>query len=108
MSEIGVICRSQLDRLQQISLLSASETLFRHCLSIAESFVQNWSRFPVDLEYRNIEEIHTLLDSREDETPCEELNAFSFDELKNDYDQLCCIDRIVIEVLKSVGGWDDD
>lgn len=97
-----------MDRLQQVSLLSASETLFRHCLSIAESFVQNWSRFPVDLEYRNIEEVYTLLDSREDETPCEELNAFSFDVLKNDYDELCCINRIVIEVLKSVGGCEDD
>ena len=64
--------------------------------------MHNWSKFPAKLDAANIETIFALLESREDETPCEELNEFSFDALRNAFDELCCVDRIVVDVLKSV------
>lgn len=105
----GLMARDRVDRFQQASLLSASETIFRYCLSIAECFIHNWSRFPAVLNSDNVETVYALLESREDETPCEELNEFSFDVLRCAFDDLCCVDRIVVDVLKSVGDdYEDD
>lgn len=70
--------------------------------------MHNWSKFPVVLESANVETIFALLESREDDTPCEELNEFSFDVLRSAFDELCCVDRIVVDVLKSVGDDCDD
>lgn len=90
--------RKYIDRYEEISLLSASEMIFRHCMSIAESFIQNWLYFPVSLQKENCNEIAVLL------SQTTQLNStqFSFsllEELLLDYQ---CIKQVLIEIMRFV------
>ena len=90
--------RKYIDRYEEISLLSASEMIFRHCMSIAESFIKNWLYFPISLQKENCSEIAVLL------SQTTQLNAtqFSFsllEELLLDYQ---CIKQVLIEIMRFV------
>ena len=56
--------RKKCDRYSQISLLSTSEFTFRFYLSIAETFVKIWMKFPIPLIASNVELVSDLLNSK--------------------------------------------
>lgn len=93
-------CSGYFDMFENISLLSASETIFRHCLSIAEIFVQNWIYFPIAITEENVEQVSAILSQSHSEVTT---SAFSIELLEDSFLDYKCIMQIIIEVMHDVG-----
>lgn len=93
--------RKKCDRYSQISLLSTSEFTFRFYLSIAETFVKIWMKFPIPLIASNVESISDLLNSKNpaDSDSCKE---FSLSLLKETEEALVCVNSVVVEIIRFV------
>ena len=90
---------SYLDLVENFSLLSASDTIFRHCLSIAELFVQNWIYFPVAITEENVQTVYSPLSHSHSEVVP---NTFSFALLEESFFDYKCIMQVLIEIMRYV------
>ena len=97
--DLMIHCSGCFDMFENISLLSASETIFRHCLSIAEVFVQNWIYFPISITEENVEQVSAILTQSHSEVA---ISAFSIELLEDSFLDYKCIMQILIEVLRDV------
>lgn len=84
-------------------MLSTSEFVFRYCLSIAESYVRNWMKFPVPLTASNSEKVFALLNRSN--IAESELGTFSLELLDEIREALICVNTVVVEIIRSVSLW---
>lgn len=95
--------RRKSDRYSQISLLSTSEFTFRFYLSIAETFVKTWMKFPVPLIPANVDAVSELLESRNRaDFDFDSLKEFSLSVLKEMEEALVCVNSVVVEIIRFV------
>ena len=97
--------RRKSDRYSQISLLSTSEFTFRFYLSIAETFVKTWMKFPVPLIPANVDAVSELLESRnraDFDFDFDSLKEFSLSVLKEMEEALVCVNSVVVEIIRFV------
>ena len=81
-------------------MLSTSEFVFRYCLSIAESYVRNWMKFPVPLIASNSEKVFALLN--QSDITKSELGSFSLELLDEIKEALVCVNTVVVEIIRFV------
>lgn len=93
--------RKKCDRYSQISLLSTSEFTFRFYLSIAETFVKIWMKFPIPLIASNVELVSDLLNSK-NPADSDSFKEFSLSLLKETEEALVCVNSVVVEIIRFV------
>ena len=93
--------RKKCDRYSQILLLSTSEFTFRFYLSIAETFVKIWMKFPIPLIASNVELVSDLLNSK-NPADSDSFKEFSLSLLKETEEALVCVNSVVVEIIRFV------
>lgn len=79
-------------------MLSASEMIFRQCLSIAELFIQNWLYFPISITIENVNEVYDILSQDNEKT----VISFSFSLLEEILVDYMCIKQVLVEIMRFV------
>lgn len=79
-------------------MLSASEMIFRQCLSIAELFIQNWLYFPIPITIENVNRVYDIL-SQDNEA---NVKSFSFSLLEEILVDYMCIKQVLVEIMRFV------
>lgn len=79
-------------------MLSASEMIFRQCLSIAELFIQNWLYFPISITIENVNEVYDILCQDNEKT----VISFSFSLLEEILVDYMCIKQVLVEIMRFV------
>lgn len=80
------------------SMLSASEMIFRQCLSIAELFIQNWLYFPIPITIENVNRVYDILSQDNEAT----VKSFSFSLLEEILVDYMCIKQVLVEIMRFV------
>lgn len=79
-------------------MLSASEMIFRQCLSIAELFIQNWLYFPISITIENVNKVYDILSQDNEKT----VKSFSFSLLEEILVDYMCIKQVLVEIMRFV------